>query len=311
MENIIMRPQNLNDFIGQSLIKENLKIFINAAIKREECLDHIIISGPSGFGKTTLARIIKNEMNRDIKFTNGTSFKNVADIISVVTSLKKGDILFIDEIHCINHTIEECLYSIMEDYRLDIVVGEGLEKRCLNIDVEHFTLIGATTNLGGLSRPFRNRFGINFVMQNYNDDEIDEIIKYYFSLYKINVEDACLCVLRKVSKQTPRIIHNIVRRIRDFELKNNTLKYKKLNAILKTLGFDETGLENVEVQIIRDFYKFFKNGPVGIDAIIKIIDIDRNSMIEIYEPNLIKEGYINRTSRGRMLTQKALDLIKE
>ena len=311
MENIIMRPEKLDKFIGQNLIKKNLIIYINAAIKRKECLDHIIISGTSGFGKTTLARIIKNEMGCDIKFTNGTNFKNVADIISVVTSLKKGDILFIDEIHCINNKIEECLYSIMEDFRLDIVVGEGLEKRCLNIDIEHFTLIGATTNLGGLSKPFRNRFGINFVMQNYEDEEIDEIIKYYFNSYKIIVDEECLFVLRKVSKKTPRVIHNLVRRIRDFELKNNTLKLNNLHSILNTLGFDETGLENIEVKIINDFYKFFKDGPVGIDAIVRLIDIDRDSMVDIYEPNLIKEGYMYKTSRGRMLTQKALDLIKE
>ncbi|MBR4020498.1 MAG: Holliday junction branch migration DNA helicase RuvB [Firmicutes bacterium] len=300
-----LRPQKLDDFIGQKNVKENLKIFIEAAKLRGEPLDHVLFYGPPGLGKTTLAGIIANELGVDIKITSGPAIERAGDLAAILTNLNENDVLFIDEIHRLNRSVEEVLYSAMEDYALDIIIGKGPSARSIRLDIAKFTLIGATTRAGSLSAPLRDRFGVISKFELYDYDELSHIIGRSAGLLGVECDDASLMEMAKCSRGTPRVANRLLKRIRDFsQVRHDGVITPEVTQLgLKALGIDELGLERLDREILESIIHRFNGGPVGIDTIAASIGEERVTIEDAYEPYLIQSGLLYRTQKGRMVSK--------
>lgn len=312
-DTIFLRPKNLNDYIGQEKIKNNLKVFISAAKQRFEVLDHILLYGAPGLGKTTLANIIANEMKARIKIINAPSIEKPGDIASIISLIEANDILFIDEIHRLPKNVEEIFYSVMEDYKLITISGNGMDAININIQIPPFTLIGATTRIGSLSEPFKNRFGIIEKIDFYSNEEIEKIIIKNSSLLKIKINKKAANLIASRSKGTPRIANHLLKRIRDFaNVENkNEITVEIANNALKALKINDLGLSDVEINYLKTIMNRFKGGPVGIETISLAIGEEAINLEDSYEPYLIKLGFINRTQRGRIVTNKTYDYFEK
>ena len=304
-QEVTLRPQRLEDFIGQSEVKDNLDIFIKAAKMRGEPLDHVLFYGPPGLGKTTLAGIIANELGVDIKITSGPAIERAGDLAAILTNLSDNDVLFIDEIHRLNRSVEEVLYSAMEDYALDIIIGKGPSARSIRLDIAKFTLIGATTRAGSLSAPLRDRFGVLSKFQVYTREELAEIIRRSAVLLGLEADEDALLEMARCSRGTPRVANRLLKRIRDFsQVKGNgRIDLDTTREGLKALGVDELGLEKLDREILSTIIQKFGGGPVGIDTIAASIGEEKVTIEDAYEPYLIQTGLLYRTQKGRMVTE--------
>ena len=300
-----LRPQHLEDYIGQQGVKENLKIFIQAAKLRNEPLDHVLFYGPPGLGKTTLAGIIANELDVDIKITSGPAIERAGDLAAILTNLNENDVLFIDEIHRLNRSVEEVLYSAMEDYALDIIIGKGPSARSIRLDLAKFTLIGATTRAGSLSAPLRDRFGVISKFELYTTEELKQIIRRTASILHVDIDDASLTEMAKRSRGTPRVANRMLKRSRDFsQVKGDgSIHIDITQEGLAALGVDGLGLERLDREILSAIIERFNGGPVGIDTIAASIGEERVTIEDVYEPYLIQSGLLYRTQKGRMVSQ--------
>ncbi|MDY0302731.1 MAG: Holliday junction branch migration DNA helicase RuvB [Candidatus Moranbacteria bacterium] len=301
-----LRPQSFDEYIGQERIKKNLHILISAAKKRAEPIEHILLYGPAGLGKTTLSNIIAKEMGVGIKITSGPAIERVGDLGSILTNLNDGDVLFIDEIHRLNKLVEEILYPAMEDYKLDIIVGKGPSARTLQLDLPRFTLIGATTRLGSISNPLRDRFGAIHKLSFYEDPEIQSIIKRSSRILNIAIDDEGCKNISLCSRQTPRVANRILKRVRDFaQMENMDIINKEIaQKALEMIDVDELGLEPADREIIRVIIEHFKGGPVGVQTIAAATHEEVQTIEDVYEPFLIQSGLLARTPRGRIVTEK-------
>lgn len=303
----IIRPQGLEEFTGQDKIIRNLRIFIQAAKLRGESLDHVLFHGPPGLGKTTLAHIIANELGVNMKITSGPVLDKPGDLAGLLTSLDEGDVLFIDEIHRLSPVVEEYLYSAMEDYVIDIMIDKGPGARSVRIDLAHFTLVGATTRSGLLTAPLRARFGINCALEYYDTPLLEKIVKRSADILKIGIADDAAHAVALRSRGTPRIANSLLRRVRDFAqvMGDGFVDLEIANYALDALNIDKRGLDAIDNKILRTIITKFKGGPVGANTIATAISEDQGTLEEVYEPFLIKEGFIVRTPRGREVTALA------
>jgi len=304
-----LRPQALEDFSGQPKIVENLRVFIAAARLREEALDHVLLHGPPGLGKTTLSHIISNELNANLKMTSGPVLEKPGDLAGLLTNLEEGDVLFIDEIHRLNNVVEEYLYSAMEDYHIDIMIDSGPNARSIQITLNPFTLIGATTRMGLLTAPMRARFGINCHLDYYDVKTLEKIIHRSAGILDIPITSEGALEIARRSRGTPRIANALLRRIRDFaQIKGDgTIEIKIAKYGLEALNVDSSGLDEMDNKILATIIHKFKGGPVGITTIGTAVGEEAGTIEEVHEPFLIMEGYIQRTPRGREVTQKAYE----
>ena len=302
-----LRPQKLKEYIGQKEAKEMLDVYIKAALKRNESLDHVLLYGPPGLGKTTLAQIIANELGVNLKVISGPSIERSGDLASVLSTLEAGDVLFIDEIHRLPRYVEEVLYSAMEDYVLDIVVGKESQTRTIRVDLPPFTLVGATTRFGDLSAPLRDRFGVVLRLEYYSDDELKEIITRTAKVYDTKIDLEAVTELGMRSRGTPRIANRLFRRVRDFaDVKNDgVISIDVCKEALKKLGIDNDGLDYTDYRYLKAIIETFKGGPVGIESLAATISEEVSTIEDVYEPYLLQEGYIKRSNRGRIATEKA------
>ena len=302
-----LRPQMLDDFSGQMKIVDNLKVFIEAAKQRNEALDHVLLHGPPGLGKTTLSYIIANELNTNIKLTSGPVLEKPGDLAGLLTNLETGDVLFIDEIHRLNNVIEEYLYSAMEDYRIDIMIDSGPSARSIQLELNPFTLIGATTRMGLLTSPLRARFGINCHLDYYDVKTLQKIIIRSANILNVDITDEGALELARRSRGTPRIANALLRRVRDFaQIKGNGVVDLEIARYgLEALNVDDGGLDEMDNRILSTIIEKFKGGPVGISTIATAVGEEPGTIEEVHEPFLIMEGYIHRTPRGREATSKA------
>lgn len=306
---LTLRPQYLSEYCGQSATKENLSIYIEAAKKRGEPLDHVLFYGPPGLGKTTLAGIIANELGVEIKITSGPAIGRAGDLAAILTNLNENDVLFIDEIHRLNRSVEEVLYSAMEDYALDIIIGKGPSARSLRIDLSKFTLIGATTRAGSLSAPLRDRFGIISKFDFYTQDEIKNILLRTANVLNINIDDESLNELSRRSRGTPRIGNRLLKRVRDFSevISDGNVDIAITRKALDALGIDDLGLEKLDRDILTTIIKGFGGGPVGIETIASAIGEERVTLEDVNEPFLIQAELLYRTQKGRMVSRKGYE----
>lgn len=307
-----LRPQYLSTYIGQNDIKEMLGIYIEAAKKREESLDHTLLYGPPGLGKTTLAQIIANELDVKIRQTSGPAIEKSGDLAAVLSSLEPGDVLFIDEIHRLPRVVEEVLYSAMEDFVIDIVIGQDDTSRSIRIDLPPFTLIGATTRFGDLSAPLRERFGVVFKLNYYNKDELAQIIKRTSQVYEREIENDAISNLASRSRGTPRIANRLFRRVRDFaDIMNDGFVSNEIcDHALNKLGINSKGLDGTDIDYLKCLINRFNGGPVGIENIASTLSEEITTIEDVYEPFLLQEGYIKRTPRGRVALDKAYETLK-
>ena len=302
-----LRPKRFEDYIGQNSLKQKMSIFIEAAKRREESVDHILLYGPPGLGKTTLAGVIATEMGVNLKITSGPVLDKAGDLAAILTSLEENDILFIDEIHRLNTSVEEILYPAMEDKELDIIIGKGPSARSIRIELPEFTLIGATTRAGLLSSPLRDRFGVVHRMDYYEESELMEIILRGGRILGVEVEEEGAREIALRSRGTPRIANRFLKRVRDYaEIRGNGIVNKNLSVeALSLLGVDSYGLDELDREILNSLIENYGGGPVGIETLSLMLGEDRKTLEEVYEPYLVKIGFVKRTHRGRVVTEKA------
>ena len=303
-----LRPQTFKEYIGQDRLKKHLKLAIEAAKKRNEPIDHVLLYGPAGLGKTTMASVIANEMGSSIRITAGPAIERAGDLASILTNLQDGDILFIDEIHRLSRAVEEVLYSAMEDYKLDIVIGKGPAARSVRLDLPKFTVIGATTRTGSLAAPLRDRFGIVHRLEFYNDEEISKIIERSAGILNTNIDNEASLLLAKRSRLTPRIANRLLKRVRDYaEVKYAGEITKEIaNLALELLEIDEKGLDPADRNLLGNIYENYHERPVGLSTIAALTGDEITTIEDFYEPYLIQIGFIEKTPRGRKLTKKAI-----
>jgi Holliday junction DNA helicase RuvB len=310
---ITLRPKTLKDFIGQRKIKENIEVFIKATKLRGEPLDHVLFCGPPGLGKTTLATVIANELGVNIKSTSGPVVERAGDVAAIITNLSDRDILFIDEIHRLPRMVEEILYPAMEDFTLDIIVGQGPLARSIKINLPRFTLIGATTRTGLITSPLRDRFGVVFRLEFYTPEELKEIIKRSSAILGISISEEAAMEIARRSRGTPRIANRLLKRVRDFaqvyeqEIIDLSITKEALNA----MEVDDYGLDNIDRKILLTIIEKFNGGPVGIESIAASLREDKDTIEDVYEPYLLQEGFIERKARGRVATPLAYEVVKK
>ncbi len=306
---ITLRPKWMGEYIGQDKVKNKLDIFIEAAKLREEPLDHALLYGPPGLGKTTLANIIANEMGVNIRVTSGPAIERPGDLASILTNLGDDDVLFIDEIHTLNRTVEEILYPAMEDFALDLIIGKGPSARSVRLDLSRFTLIGATTRAGLLTSPLRDRFGVMLNLELYDVESLTKIVKRSANILNIEIDNEGAIEIAKRSRGTPRIANRILKRVRDYSQvrENGTITYEIAKKGLKILEIDSLGLDNTDKKLIMTIIENFDGGPAGVETIAAATGEERNTIEDVYEPYLLQIGFLNRTPRGRVISKRAYE----
>ena len=307
--NIVLRPKYFNEYIGQREAKDNLNIYIQATKQRGEALDHVLLYGPPGLGKTTLAGIIANELGVNFRITSGPAIEKAGDLAAILTNLDEHDVLFIDEIHRLSRSVEEVLYSAMEDYALDIIIGKGPSARSVRIDLPKFTLVGATTRAGALAAPLRDRFGIVSRLEYYKQEELEFIVTRAADILNIGIEQAGASEIARRSRGTPRIANRLLKRVRDFAqvVGNGVITADIADEALKRLHVDKMGLDRIDRRVLKCIIENYDGGPVGIETIAAAVSEERDTIEDVYEPYLMQLGFLGRTPRGRVATKLAYD----
>lgn len=304
-----LRPKTLDQYVGQERVRENLRVLIDAAKSREEPLDHVIFSGPPGLGKTTLATVLANEMGSKLHTTSGPAIERTGDLAAILTNLEAGDVLFIDEIHRLNHSIEEVLYPAMEDFSLDIVIGKGPAARSIRLDIPRFTLVGATTRTGLLTGPLRDRFGISFRLDYYTVEELAKIVERSAEILGVGIDHDSAVEVASRSRGTPRLANRLLKRVRDYaQVRADGVITKEVaNAALLRLEVDEMGLDATDRRMLRSIIEFYHGGPVGLETLAATIGEEAVTLEDVYEPYLLQQGFLTRTPRGRCVTRRAYE----